>query len=384
MRKTRSPMARKRRCVRSSPTPPPAKHRAFPRYSAKGKRSGRSSRKSSTAWPCTGASASRAWRPQGRADALAALGWSGSFCGRPERPWVDPLRMQREHPLVELLRRRRRCQTSVEVADVASSLLDVTRRAVGLEHAMSRHDCFRLQGLDSIQRSKPLVPGLLVALREIEVRVVVDAIPGYDQANGTHMQRRRVHGVGMAELDDFQRFSLEQEGISIENLRRRQLRRKLSGKARLPHGFYEVGCDLFLNGRNHGRGGERSGIGEPVEQYLQTEIVITMSVGQVDCDEILAVLDDPLRQLPRVLGGQERIDEDGIALAMNEGRCIGHPRKVLPAGGDSLGRAATLPGEKFPFQLRGRHASSFRTAGGGLLPSAHAALQTRGRATARG
>src|SRR2546426_11496344 len=101
------------------------------------------------------------------------------------------------------------------------------------------------------------------------------------------MQRRRVRSVGMAQLDDFQRFSLEMEGISIENLRCDQLRRKLSGKARLPDGFYKVGCDLFLNGRNHGCGGDRPGIREPVEQRLQAEVVVTMGVGDVDGDEIL-------------------------------------------------------------------------------------------------
>jgi len=63
--------------------------------------------------------------------------------------------------------RRCRCHASVEVADVTASLLDVTRRAVGIKHAMSSHDRFRMEGLDSIQRLKPLVPGLFVAFRLI-------------------------------------------------------------------------------------------------------------------------------------------------------------------------------------------------------------------------
>src|SRR4029077_15994708 len=44
---------------------------------------------------------------------------------------------------------------------------------------------------------------------------------------------------------------------------------------------------------------------------------------------------------------------------MNERHRIGYPRKMLLAGGDSLGRAAALLGEKLPFQLGRSHASPF-------------------------
>src|SRR5260221_13970766 len=121
------------------------------------------------------------------------------------------------------------------------------------------------------------------------------------------MQPRRVRGVGMAQLDDFQRFSLEMEVISVENLRRCQLRRKLSGKARFPEGLYKVGPDLVLNGRNHGCRRDRSGIGESIEQDLQTEVVVTMSMGDVYAHEIPAAHDAPILQFPRLLIGQNRV-----------------------------------------------------------------------------
>src|SRR6266480_2982043 len=104
------------------------------------------------------------------------------------------------------------------------------------------------------------------------------------------MQRRRVRSVGMAQLNHIQRFSVEIQGISIENLRRCQLRRKLSGKARFPEGLYKVGLDLVLNGRNHGYRRDRSGIGESIEQGLQTEVMVTMGMGDVNGHEILAAL----------------------------------------------------------------------------------------------
>jgi len=92
----------------------------------------------------------------------------------------------------------------------------------------------------------------------------------------------------------------------------------LSGKARFPEGFYKVGFDLVLNGRNHGCGGDRFGFGESIEQELRTEVVVTMGMGDVNGDEILATLDDPIQQIPRVLRGQKRINEYGITLLMRE------------------------------------------------------------------
>src|SRR5215831_13846797 len=100
----------------------------------------------------------------------------------------------------------------------------------------------------------------------------------------------------MAQLDHFQRFSLEIEGNSIENLRRYQLRRELSRKARFPERAYKVGVDLVLNGRNHGCGGDRFRVRESIEQGLQTEAVVTMGVGDVNGHEILSTLDDPIYQ----------------------------------------------------------------------------------------
>src|SRR5258707_319996 len=68
---------------------------------------------------------------------LSTLGWLGSICSRPERPRVNAIRMQREHLLVQLYRRRSTRNGSVEIAEIASSLFDVARRAVRIEHAMT-------------------------------------------------------------------------------------------------------------------------------------------------------------------------------------------------------------------------------------------------------
>jgi hypothetical protein len=48
--------------------------------------------------------------------------------------------------------------------------------------------------------------------------------------------------------------------------------------------------------------------------------MVTVSVGDIDGDEVLAARDDPIQQSPRLLGGQEGIHENGVALAVNERR----------------------------------------------------------------
>ena len=65
---------------------------------------------------------------------------------------------------------------------------------------MSGYHYSRMQGFDLIQRAQPPTSGLFIALSEVRVRVVVDRIPGYNQANRRHMQRSGVLGVGMAKF----------------------------------------------------------------------------------------------------------------------------------------------------------------------------------------
>ena len=63
------------------------------------------------------------------------------------------------------------------------------------------HRC-RMQSLDFVERLKPITYGRSVALREIEMRVVVDAVSRYDQPNGRYIQSSCVGRIGVAELHD--------------------------------------------------------------------------------------------------------------------------------------------------------------------------------------
>ena len=85
--------------------------------------------------------------------------------------------MQCQHLLVEVQRCRCTRQAGVKVMEVSPGFVDVTRRAVGIKDTMTSYDYFRMKSLNLIQRAQPLDPGFFIALREIEVRVVIDGIP---------------------------------------------------------------------------------------------------------------------------------------------------------------------------------------------------------------
>jgi hypothetical protein len=61
--------------------------------------------------------------------------------------------------------------------------------------------------------------------------------------------------------------------------------------------------------------------------------MVTVGMGDVLSDEVLAAFRDPVYQLLRVLHGQKGIDEDSITFAVNERDGIGNPGEIFLAGG---------------------------------------------------
>src|SRR6266481_3191424 len=80
--------------------------------------------------------------------------------------------------------------------------------------------------------------------------------------------------------------------------------------------------------------------------------MVTVGMGDVNACEIFAALGDPIQQLLRMLDRQKRIDEDGVAFAVNESDRIGNPSEIFFARGKALGRATAFLGQQFPVQLR--------------------------------
>src|SRR5580704_15450511 len=90
-----------------------------------------------------------------------------SSCRCPKRTWIHAIWMQCQHLLVEVQRGRCTRQAGVKIMEVSAGFVDVTRRAVGVKNTMTSYDCFRMKGLDLIERAQPLASCLFIALREI-------------------------------------------------------------------------------------------------------------------------------------------------------------------------------------------------------------------------
>ena len=101
----------------------------------------------------------------------------------------------------------------------------------------------------------------------------------------------------MAELHDLYVFALKIKGISFEDCGRRQLRRKLTGKARFPEGFDILGLDLVLNRRNDARSGDGPCIRKTVEQRFEAEKVVAVAMGDIDDREVPAARGHPIQEL---------------------------------------------------------------------------------------
>src|SRR6266478_2008170 len=83
-------------------------------------------------------------------------------CRGPEPARIDPMRIEREHLVVELSRRRRCLGEPVEIADVLPGLFDDPGAVVVARSLMAGDHRAWLERLDGIERSDPLAALLRV------------------------------------------------------------------------------------------------------------------------------------------------------------------------------------------------------------------------------
>src|SRR5262249_28016041 len=70
----------------------------------------------------------------------------------------------------------------VEIANTSASFPNVTRRAVGIKHAMAGYHAIRMQSLNLIERAQPLASGLFIALAEVEPSPAIESPVGLDDS----------------------------------------------------------------------------------------------------------------------------------------------------------------------------------------------------------
>src|SRR5215467_15189629 len=80
--------------------------------------------------------------------------------------------------------------------------------------------------------------------------------------------------------------------------------------------------------------------------------MVGMRMSDVNTNEILATLGEPVDQILRMLDGQKRVNEDGIVFAVNQRNGVGNPGQIIRAWRKSLSDARTLLRQDLPLQVR--------------------------------
>src|ERR1700726_1252048 len=104
------------------------------------------------------------------------------------------------------------------------------------------------------------------------------------------------------------------------------------------HGLNDLGCR------------DCPGMRETPQQRCEAEKMIAMSVGDVNCGEVLAARDDPVQQSLRLLNCEKSVHEDSVSLAVDEGRRICHPHELFLAGWQITSKARAPYCEHIPAQ----------------------------------
>src|ERR1700738_2095884 len=104
------------------------------------------------------------------------------------------------------------------------------------------------------------------------------------------------------------------------------------------HGLHDLGCRDCPDMR------------ETLQQWCEAEKMIAMSVGDVNCGEVLTARDDPAQQSLRLLDREKSVHEDGISLAADERRRICHPHQLFLAGWQITSEARAPYCEHVPAQ----------------------------------
>src|SRR5882672_97042 len=105
------------------------------------------------------------------------------------------------------------------------------------------------------------------------------------------------------------------------------------------HGLHDLGCR------------DGPGMRETLQQWCEAEKMIAMSVGDVNCGEVLAARDDPAQQSLRLLDREKSVHEDGVAFTVDERRRIRHPHQFFLAGWQLASEARALYRKHVPVKI---------------------------------
>src|ERR1700730_7637147 len=108
----------------------------------------------------------------------------------------------------------------------------------------------------------------------------------------------------------------------------------------LMHGLDDLGCR------------DRPGFRETLQKRCQAKEMIAVPVSDVNRGEVLAARDDPIQQSLRLLGREQGVHENGVALTGDECRRMRHPAQFFLAGWQIANKARALSREYIPVKCR--------------------------------
>src|SRR5262249_30745045 len=140
-----------------------------PLASAQTRSCGDEVRRCSCTWPQSDTASGIVWHRQATSLLRERL------CGvraSPQRSGIDAVRVQLQHPIVELARGCRLVVQAVEILNVLSGRVDMSRLVIRIEGTVAHDDGPRLERLDLVERCKPGAPARAIGLHEKRMRFV--------------------------------------------------------------------------------------------------------------------------------------------------------------------------------------------------------------------
>src|ERR1700681_1360240 len=108
--------------------------------------------------------------------------------------------------------------------------------------------------------------------------------------------------------------------VSSQLFRDRKLAGNLAWKARIPKRLERLRRRLLAHHLDHLRSRDETGTWKSLQNCTGAKEMIAVAMGGVDRRQILAARRNPIRQGARLLDGNRGVDQDSVALAIDQGR----------------------------------------------------------------
>src|SRR5258708_40279997 len=150
--------------------------------------------------------------------------------------------------------------------------------------------------------------------------IVVGGVSGGYEADGRDMQTGRVVGISVPEGGCDKVVAFEIDHMSLELVGDHEAPWDLTRIARVPESRDELRRGLLAHDGHHSGCCDGSGTGETLPERSDAKEVVPVAVRDIDRGQVLTARRDPLHQRVCLLAGEKVVDEDGIPLAIDQGR----------------------------------------------------------------